>query len=435
MAIARPVGKMQIVTSTRRRRAVPARRLAWLSWTVAAFVLSGSTSLATLHAEDNANRTLFGNQAVRKELALSAEQQEKIDAILQRMEKEIEVAVALAKVEAGKDGKVDEEAIAGILIQEHGPKAQAVLDEKQVLRLWQIGAQASGVGVFGNNRTQRVLRLTVEQRKQMRALQEAMVKDVTKLATDPTLDIATIRQKADERKQDLYDKYVELLTPQQQKDLRDLLGEPFDPDLLANSAGTKPRSLTFVFGISAQNSHVLLADPKTQQQLGLTEEQIDPYQALMKHEDEQLTAVRLGTLKALKSDFRELDAEEQDRAARTILDGAAKIFAQTNAGVIKILSPRQVEQFDARLVQEIGVRALGSDRIAERLGLSAKQKQAFAAASAEFEHKTATLRVVSSTRRFDSRRADELQKMFEATARALLTAEQAEKLEKFRSAD
>jgi uncharacterized protein (DUF2384 family) len=258
-----------------------------------------------------------------------------------------------------------------------------------------------------------------------------MVEDVTRIATNPAIDLATVKEQVELVKKMLHEHCLEVLTAEQRQKLDELLGKPFDLTLLTNAAGTRPRPLTFVFGLTWQNPYYLLADPDTIKQLGITPAQIEKITALLNQENERLTAVRLGALKKLNSEFSRLSNEDKYRVVRTILDGARDVFRDTNAQALSVLSQQQAEALHRRLVRFIGARAIGADKVAEVLELTPTQKQAFAKANLEFEQKTAPLRVVFQQSDFDSRAFEEQLAAFEATARSLLTPAQVKKLESF----
>jgi hypothetical protein len=264
----------------------------------------------------------------------------------------------------------------------------------------------------------------------MEALQKKSHEELMQRATDPATDLRALQAAAEQAQVKLYNGCLKLLTDEQRKELAELLGKPFDSDLLTNSAGEKPRALTFIFGATWHNSHVLLTDPKVQQELGITEEQRKTLDGLLTREDKALTEVRLGILKKLDRDFRELPDAEKPRVVRSILDGANDVFSKTNKEISSKLSEQQLEGLDRRLVKLIGARALGCQRVAERLKLTPEQKQAYAKATLEFEQQTAGMRVVRTHKDFDARTFDERLSGLDKSIRALLSPAQVAELEK-----
>lgn len=275
---------------------------------------------AAVIAQDKAHRTLFGNRAVQRELRLSEEQQARVDAILAEMEREIEDKVKAA--EGTRTGAQErqqlESRISGEAVARHGPHLQAVLNEDQALRMWQIGAQASGMAVFNNDRARRVLKLTREQMEKMRDLSNEMVAKVKQVALSPELDTATIEREAARARKVCFDGMLAVLTAEQRRDFDQLLGKPFDLELLKRSDEERPPALTFVFGLSGQTSFALVNLPETRRKLGLTDEQSAKIQPILKKADEDVTALRLKTLKSLAADFTKLELDEQRRVATTM---------------------------------------------------------------------------------------------------------------------
>ena len=288
-------------------------------------ILNGLVSIGM--SGDNRNRTLLGNRAVQRELKLSEEQQAKIDKILAEIEEEIErgvKATGVTKQDAPDKFASVEARIAESIIAEHTSRLQAILDQGQALRLWQIGAQASGPDVFYHNRTKRVLNFTRPQLERMAELSDKMVEEVKQLATDVDMDLKEIKQRVVLANKKLFDATLALLSAQQRQSFDQLLGPPFDLELLERADGVKPRSLTFIHGLSGQNQYILANSSETRRQLGLTGEQSEKIQSLVKKADEDLTELRLGTLKSTKVDFAELGLDEKRQVVRTILDGAVQ---------------------------------------------------------------------------------------------------------------
>lgn len=379
---------------------------------------------------ETSNRTLLGNKAVQEELKLTADQQAKIAAILSELEDEIEGSLKAQSADGKESDDIDESEIVNSALAKYGPRLQAVLDKDQANRLWQIGAQASGLAVFNNNRTRRVLNLNRSQQEKMADLSDKMVQEVTQLATDPTKNIKEIQEKAKLAEENCRKEYLKLLTDEQRRRFDELLGKPFDLDLLKHADGKKRRSLTFIFGLTGETQFVLTSQPDVRKELALTAEQAEQIQSLAKKADQDVTALRLSTLNAVKADFSEVKDEEKTRIAKTILDGAASINRETNDKVWQILNSEQRDVLNKRLVQLIGARALDSQPIAALLKLTPEQKTAYAKLSAEFDTKTATLRVVRNPTDFDQQTFDKHLSELEKAIRAILTAEQSQQLDK-----
>ena len=307
-----------------------------------------------LEANDTANRTLFGNRAVRKELQRLAEQAGKLDAILAEME----IAIA-GKLDAAKqDGKpidaAQRDRITAAVMEQFSERSWAVLDQQQALRLWQIRAQSAGVDVFNNDRVQRVVQFTPDQLMQMNVLARRVNQTIDRAAKEPGADAQSLKEFADRQKEIMYEKCLALMTAEQRTKFHELIGKPFDLDLLANAEGRKPRSLTFVFSLTWQNGHDFLADPKLQKQLDLTDEQTEKLRRLLADEDRRLTEVRLGVLKKLDGDFADLTTDAKTEVAMSIIAATAEVFRDTAAKVAALLTDGQADALDHQLVRAIG---------------------------------------------------------------------------------
>lgn len=371
-------------------------------------------------AQDTSNRTLFGNPAVQRELKLSLQQRTKIAAILADMEAEIARKVK-------ESSKEKEAEIASEVLSKQGPRLQEVLTPPQALRLWQIGVQASGPAMFNSNRVLRVLKLTPEQEDVMADLSEKMVKEVTRLATDPKLDLKTIEERADQAKRTYFISVVTILTDEQKTALRELIGKPFELDAL-KSGYQLPRPLTFVFGVTGRNGFVLLNTKDVQKDLKLQQSQLSDIRAKLKQLDDQLTTVRLSVLKGADKDFPDMTLEEQQRIVKTILDSTYKAYEDRGPELLALLTPEQIMRLDKQLVRVIGARALTVDTIAARVKLTDEQKAAAEKLEAKFDETTAPLRVVQTQSDFEADVFEKHLARFEAAMRSLLTSDQAKVL-------
>ena len=287
----------------------------------------------------------------------------------------------------------------------------------------------AGPAVFNNNRVRRVLKLTDEQCQAVSKLSEKMVQQVKQFELDVNIPIAEVQEKAALAQKNYVRDVLALLTDQQRRDFDQLLGKPFDQELLKHSDGAKPRCLTFIFGLSGQNQWQLAVIPETRRELELSDQQMQQIQTLADQADKDLTKLRLATLKGATADFPDLELTEKQRIVRVILDGAAAIDRETNRKVWRILDEKQHSRLHAALLRIVGTRAIASGSIAATLKLSADQRAAYAKLNAEFETKTAALRVVRSRADFDQKVYEEALAELEKGAAALLTAEQRQQLD------
>ena len=178
--------------------------------------------------------TLLKNAAVRRDLRLTAEQQEEVDVILRKIETPSprRTADPPANGPGATDFVLQERAISEAVIANSYRQLHAILSERQRRRLWQINAQASGSAVFDDSHVQRVLQLTADQRRQMEALSEKLLNDALAAVIDTDPTFAEVFSLAHAVTQKSYEGSLALLTTQQREDLDQLLGERFDLKLL-----------------------------------------------------------------------------------------------------------------------------------------------------------------------------------------------------------
>ncbi len=188
------------------------------------------------------------------------------------------------------------------------------------------------------------------------------------------------------------------------------------------------RSLSFVFGLSGQNQYALLNQPEIRQQISLSREQSKQIQALLQKADEEVTAVRLKTLKDAGSDFAELEADEKVRLVQTILASAKLINVEANRKVLDVLNAEQSKTLHKCLVRRIGLRAIESEPIGLMIKLSSEQKSNFDQLMSEFEKETAPLRVVRRQTDFDAEIYEEKLVELDDKLKSILTAEQIQEL-------
>ena len=373
---------------------------------------------AIIAAADLPDRTLLSNRAVQRELRLSLEQREKIAVILA----EVEAEIARAKKDAGQEAA--ESDIADALMAKQGPRFQQVLTPQQSLRIWQIGLQASGPGMFHSSKVQQALDLSPEQQDVLKELSEKLVSQATAFVTDSALDIETVKAKVELARRTCFISSVAILSPEQKSTLRELIGKPFDLETLKPGYQV-PRPLTFVYGVTGRNGFLLVRSRDVMRELKLSESQFSDLQTRFQDLDRRLTEARLAVLKPAAKDFPDMTLEEQKSVVRAILDSSRKIVNETRRDILGILAPEQAATLDKQLVRVIGARSIEADSIARRLKLTDDQKIAVAKRIAEFDEATAPLRVVQVQADFDSVPFDKQLATLEADLRSLLSSDQA----------
>jgi hypothetical protein len=190
----------------------------------------------------NAHR--FSDQRVQKELKLTAEQVKSVQDGLAKVQENYREEIG--KVAGGTPGGaavpgggggLDPEQLAALTkkVREENQKVIAgILKPEQVKRLKQIELQFLGVNVVQNEEVVKALDLTADQKRQMKALVEGFFSDSGKLSSQlPRRDPAE-RQKLAEAHLKLFREAIgripSLLTPDQRKKWKELVGEPFYPE-------------------------------------------------------------------------------------------------------------------------------------------------------------------------------------------------------------
>jgi hypothetical protein len=386
---------------------------------------------ASSPAAENANRALFGNRAVQRELNLSEAQQAKVDAILTETETEIARQLKAAAGNAANDDKLTEleEKIADEVLERQGQRFMALLNPEQRVRFWQVGMQAYGrENAFENNRVQRLLQLTDKQLTEIRPILDRSRTEVGKLAADPKLDTATRNERLQAAKKSCLDRELEVLSEKQRKAFDEIMGKPFDLDLLQTVEGVKPKALTFIFPMRGDSAYFLLSSNEMQRALKISAEQATQIDTILKQADHDMTAVRLSVLKKLEKDFANLSADQKRQTVRAILDGVEPVHHEATRQVLKVLTREQAAKFDEQSLRRLGPRAIVADSVAARLELSNDQKSAVAKLMAQFDEATAPLVVVRRQADLDKSYDAELEKL-NTTIRAILTERQRQKLE------
>ena len=373
---------------------------------------------------DEVDFKLCVNKAVQRELGLSAAQQANVDKLLKEMDDESWYIVQ-------GDGR-DEERIRDLqakLMARQGQKFVEMLDRNQQARFWQIALQSRGrERAMMGDRARTSLKLTDPQKKEIDQIIEEAGTGIRKLATDTSLGPREMKDRFEQAKLDCLEKELKVLTETQRKEFDELFGKPFDLELLERVDGVKPRALTVIFPSRGNSAYFFLAPDRLQESLGVSSAQATQIEQIVKQADADLTVVRLGVLKKLEKDFRELPEEEKRKVAKSILDAGAPINREAAKELLKILTPDQIAKFDQLAMRNMGPRAIEAESVATRLKLTDEQKAVFAKLTAEFDDTTAPWIVVRRNIDID-RRYDGETKKLEAAILAILTPEQRQMLE------
>lgn len=161
---------------------------------------------------------------VQKELKLNEDQLFKVREVMhdvrQRHRGELEhIKLPLQEPSAkGRDifKKISEETRQGL---------DAVLRPEQLKRLDQIHVQLAGIQAFSDPRVEKALRLTEEQKRQIRTIRGEASRG---FSSSPRGNLTEILKKATVLRKELVQKAVAVLTPSQRQAWKELTGEPFE---------------------------------------------------------------------------------------------------------------------------------------------------------------------------------------------------------------
>jgi Spy/CpxP family protein refolding chaperone len=163
--------------------------------------------------------TMLRHKAVQEELKLTNDQREKVKGLMTGMRDKL-----LDLIESGARDKV-----AGVVKEQEKGLAK-VLTARQLARLRQVVLQAHGVWALTAPDTAKELKITPEQAKKLRVLQDETYKEMSKVS-----ESAKTRTEAQKRLAELHraanDKGLRLLSAEQRARYKALSGEPFKGEI------------------------------------------------------------------------------------------------------------------------------------------------------------------------------------------------------------
>jgi len=118
-----------------------------------------------------------------------------------------------------------------------------LLTEIQIVRLRQIALQCQGPGAFHDSRVIAALKLTVDQRKQIRGFEGSLYLEKRELDRSPGAPKGFSWKAFEERRANLMKQITDVLTIEQARQWREMTGEPFlsrTPIFLHSSPGPSP---------------------------------------------------------------------------------------------------------------------------------------------------------------------------------------------------
>jgi hypothetical protein len=191
--------------------------------------------------------SLLGNEAVQKELALNADQTEKVKDLVAEVHAEWKQQMQAARGPAGGDensqgerphrsgemrGKFAE--ISKSVNEKFRARVAQILDGAQQTRLREIGLQIAGPRAFQDAEVARELGLTSQQQEQLAAVHHEYAEKFTELRQGGRQEGEGGRQNGEAfskmrgLRQEELTKSIGVLTPEQQTKFATMTGKPFD---------------------------------------------------------------------------------------------------------------------------------------------------------------------------------------------------------------
>jgi hypothetical protein len=189
---------------------------------------------------------LLGNKSVQKELKLTTEQIAKIKELDRRMQKKLEKAFedALKQKLSTEEGDQKLQAVANDVEAETAKLVKETLEPDQVKRFKQIERQVAGPVAFTHEDVAKELKLTEDQKNALQKLVDTLIKETRELLKGKSGEKReAAKQKARDMRQEALEKATDLLSADQKKEWKEMLGAAFEwkPDRPAAKL-TTPRS-------------------------------------------------------------------------------------------------------------------------------------------------------------------------------------------------
>ncbi|HLJ93408.1 MAG TPA: hypothetical protein VKU02_09490 [Gemmataceae bacterium] len=173
---------------------------------------------------------LLLNPDVHRELKLTSEQIQKLHQITRSVhEKHQEDFRALRKL-SGEERRRQETDLTRTVWQEIRKELENVLPPEQARRVVEIRLQGQGLQAFADPDVDRALRLTDEQKEKLELITQDTAKRIRQLFSPRAQNtFEQAMKKAEQLRRTAVAQAVALLTQEQQKTWRGLIGEPFQP--------------------------------------------------------------------------------------------------------------------------------------------------------------------------------------------------------------
>ena len=168
---------------------------------------------------------LLGNPGVQKELKLNEEQTKKIQELVTKNGEKMREAF-----QAGDQEKTQE--VMKEIAAETDKFIKATLNADQQKRLKQIQRQQMGPGAFADEETAKELKLTDEQKEDIKKINEDLGNQMREAFQGVDFQDQEARQAAQKKiqgiRKEAMEKITKMLTPDQKKAWKDMTGEPFE---------------------------------------------------------------------------------------------------------------------------------------------------------------------------------------------------------------
>lgn len=178
---------------------------------------------------------LLGNSGVQQELKLDKDQKEKVTEFLKKQREKMQ-----GLFQPGGDREKFQEAMKEAAA-ETDKFIKDTLKPEQQKRLKQIQRQQAGVAAFSDEDVQKALKLTDEQKDDIKKVAEETQKNVQELFQGGDREkFRENMQKARAMNKEAAEKVVKMLTPEQQKAWKEMIGEPYEVKFEGFGGGGRP---------------------------------------------------------------------------------------------------------------------------------------------------------------------------------------------------
>jgi hypothetical protein len=170
--------------------------------------------------------TLAQNKSVQEELKLDKDAVTKVDEALKKVNEDLKDDVAKIR---DRNASQEDRAAARKKVGEAQEKAlKSALSEKQFARLVQIQLQQRGLAIFEDEKVQKTLKLSDEQKTKIKEINDALTKERSELFPQGQRPAADAVTKFQGLRKDAMSNAIKALDDGQKKALKELTGEPFE---------------------------------------------------------------------------------------------------------------------------------------------------------------------------------------------------------------